>query len=274
MKVIFNQKCIEENQIVIKYTENNYFSGDFVNGFCWLFQSKILYWEYTYFQLMASLRKMRIDIPLTFTPELFESQIKILSEKLLISEGRVKITIYRNLKDSPPSFIIKFLSHKNFFINNDNEVDIYKEILVYPNLLSDMLIFQPINSIAKKYAKENNLQDVMLLNNEKRVARSISGNIFLIQDNMIVTPPSTEGATLSVLKKNFILFLREKTNYIHKEEPISPFEAQSADEFFILSDENGITPITRFRKKTFKKDKISFLTKKFIGYSLRQYPIK
>jgi branched-chain amino acid aminotransferase len=273
MKVIFNQKCIEENQLLVSYTENDYFSGDYVNGFCWLFQNKILYWECAYFQLMASMRKMRIDIPLSFTPELFESQIRILSEEWGISEGRIKITVYRNLQDHHPSFIIKFLSHKNFFVSTENEIDIYKEIFIYPNLLSELLIFHPINSIAKQYSKENGLQDVMLLNNEKRIARSVLGNIFLIRDNMIVTPPTTEGATLSVLKKNYIVFLREKTNYIYKEEPISPFEIQFADEFFILSDENGIMPINQFRKKSFKKDKTSLLTKKFIGYSLEQNPI-
>ncbi|MCO6565334.1 MAG: aminotransferase class IV [Apibacter sp.] len=273
MKVIFNQKCIEENQLLVSYTENDYFSGDYVNGFCWLFQNKILYWECAYFQLMASMRKMRIDIPLSFTPELFESQIRILSKEWGISEGRIKITVYRNLQDHHPSFIIKFLSHKNFFVSTENEIDIYKEIFIYPNLLSELLIFHPINSIAKQYSKENGLQDVMLLNNEKRIARSVLGNIFLIRDNMIVTPPTTEGATLSVLKKNYIVFLREKTNYIYKEEPISPFEIQFADEFFILSDENGIMPINQFRKKSFKKDKTSLLTKKFIGYSLEQNPI-
>ena len=268
MKIIFNQNCIEENQLVINYTENNYFSGDFVNGFCWLFQNKLLYWEYVYFQLMASMRKMRIDIPLAFTPELFEDQIKILSEKLNTTEGRVKITIYRNIQNHPPSFIIQILPHKNFFITTENEVDVYKEILIYPNLLSDLLIYQPLNSIAEQYARENELQDVILLNSEKRIARSVLGNIFLIQDNMIVSPPTTEGAIQSVLKKNYILFLREKTNYIFKEAPISPFEAQSADEFFILSDENGLLSLTRLRKKVFKKDQTRLLTKKFIGYSL------
>lgn len=271
MKIIFNQTCIEENQLNINYTENNYFSGDFVNGFCWLFQNKILYWEYVYFQLMASMRKMRIDIPLSFTPKLFESQIKILSEELHITQGRIKITVYRNTQSKSPSFVIKFLPYKNFIIDSENEIDVFKEILTYPNLLTEMLLYQPIDSIAKQYANENDLQDVILLNNEKRIARSILGNIFLIQDNMIMTPSSTEGSILSVLKKNFIIFLREKTDYVYREMPLSPFSAQSADEFFILSDENGIIPITKFRKKTFKKDIIGLLTKKFIGYSLEQY---
>ncbi|MDR2123118.1 MAG: aminotransferase class IV [Flavobacteriaceae bacterium] len=267
MKIIFNQNCIEEEDLFVNYTKKNYFSGDFVAGFCWFFQNKFLFWEDVYFQLMASLRKMRIKIPLSYTPEMFESQLRLLSDEMHISEGRIKITVFRD-PEQDTSFIIEFLPHQNFLSDTENEIDIYKEILIYPNLLSSISVFHPIDTVALQYVRENDLQEVILLNHEKRIARSISGNIFLIQDNNIYSNPASEGALISVLKKNFISFLREKTDFIYREENISPFLTQSADELFILSDEKGILPVTKNRKTIFKKNIIPSLTKKFIGYAL------
>ncbi len=267
MKIIFNQKSIEEEKLFIDYTKKNYFSGDFVNAFCWYFQSELLFWEDVYFQLMASMRKMRISIPLSYTPELFEKQIKLLAEELSLSQGRIKITVFRDISEEP-SFIIEFLPYQDFFSSTENEIDVYKEISVFPTLLSTISIFNPINPVAEQYAKENNLQELILLNHEKRIARAISGNIFLIHENVIYSNSTEEGAFISVLKKNFIRFLREKTDYIYREEPLSPFQTQSATELFILSDEKGIIPVTKIRKTTFKTEVTHLLTKKFIGFAL------
>jgi branched-chain amino acid aminotransferase len=269
MKIIFNQDCIEKEKLFINYTEKNYFSGDVVNAFCWMFQNKLLFWEEVYFQLMASMRKMRMEIPLSYTPEMFENQIRLLSEELNFNKGRVKLTVFRNFKEQP-SFIVEFLPYRDFFTHTEKEVDVYKEILVYPNLLSALYIFHPINHTASQYTRENNLDDVILLNHEKRIARTVSGNIFLIRDNNIYSNPTSEGAFISVLKKNFILFLRKKTDFIYKEETLSPFSTQSAHELFILSDEKGIIPIAKSRKTVFKKDISHSLTKKFIGFALEQ----
>ena len=272
MKIIFNQDCLEEKELLINYSSKNYFSGDLVNAYGWYFQSKLLFWEDIYFQLMASLRKMRISIPLSYTPEMFEKQIKLLFNELHLSQGRYKITVFSNPDSSDiPSFIIESLAYKDFFTLTVNEMDVYKEIPVCPTLISPLSVFHPVNRIAKQYARENDLQELILLNQEKRIARSISGNIFLMTDSTTIYSNSVaEGALLSPLKKNFITFLREKTEYVYREENISPFQTQSALEVFILSDEKGIIPVTKIRKNTFSSEQTRLLTKKFIGYALEQ----
>ncbi|MDR1877026.1 MAG: aminotransferase class IV [Flavobacteriaceae bacterium] len=267
MKIFFNQNCVEEEELFVDYTEKSYFSGDYVTAFCWFFQNKLLFWEDVYFQLMSSMRKMRMKIPLSYTPEMFENKIKSLSDELLLSKGRIKITVFRHYPQEP-SFSIEFLPYKDFFSDSGNEIDVYKEIPVFPDLLSAISVFHPVNTVAAQYAVENDLQDVLLLNHEKRIARSIYGNIFLIQDNIILSNPTAEGALLSALKKNFLIFLRKKTDFIYREEPISPFLTQSASELFILSDEKGIIPVTKIRKTILKRDEIHLLTKKFIGFAL------
>lgn len=266
MKVIFNQEIIKEKDLLIGYNQKNYFSGDFVNVYCWIFQHRLIFWEDVYFQLMANMRKMRISIPMSYTPQMFENQIKLLCKENEIYKGCTKITVFRNL--NTPSFIIEFLPYKDFFISAENKMEVYKDIIISPSLLSAISIFHPINLIADQYAKENQLQEVILLNGEKRISRSIFGNIFLVNNNVILSNPNSEGAFISCLKKNFLIFLRQKTEFIYKEECISPFQTQSANEIFILSDQKGIIPINKIRKTTFNTEITHYLAKKFIGYAL------
>lgn len=269
MAIIFNQEYLEEGSVFFNNTKKSIFSGYYVNSFCWLFQGDLIFWEDTYFQLMASLRKMRMEIPISFTPEMFKSQILLLSEKLSLSNGLAKISAFRDdSKNEKLSFIIELID-KNFLTScKEGEIDFFKEILIYPNLLSAIEIFHPINEVASQYAKENEMVDVILLNNEKRIARSIKGNIFLIKENIIYSPPISEGAMISSIRKNFIPFLREKTNYIYKEEAMSPFTVQSSDEVFILGDKTGTISILKSRKNSFSIHQTELLMKKFIGYAV------
>ncbi|MDR3272319.1 MAG: aminotransferase class IV [Flavobacteriaceae bacterium] len=269
MKIIFNHQAIDEENLLIKYTEHSLFSGDYVQAFCWFFQKKLLFWEDVYFQLMASMRKMRMEIPQNFTPELFEKEIVDLINENLSTQGTVKITVFRK-SDSAVDYVSEILPYKNFIELQDNELDIYKEINIFPNLLSGIYIFQPVNLPARKYAQENDLQEVIILNDKKNIARAVSGNIFMIQNNEIRSNPPFDGAFLSSLKKNFITFLREETDYIYREETLSPFQTQSVQEIFILSDEKGVIPVTKIRKTTFSTDRTLFLVKKFIGYAVKK----
>ncbi|TWP24453.1 hypothetical protein ETU10_04210 [Apibacter muscae] len=269
MAIIFNQEYLEEGSVFFNNTKKSIFSGYYVNSFCWLFQGDLIFWEDTYFQLMASLRKMRMEIPISFTPEMFKSQILLLSEKLSLSNGLAKISAFRDdSRQEKISFIIELIDEKFLSISKSSEIDFFKEILIYPNLLSAIEIFHPINEVASQYAKENEMVDVILLNNEKRIARSMKGNVFLIRENIIYSPPISEGAMISSIRKNFIQFLREKTSFIYKEEPMSPFSVQSSAEVFILGDKTGAISILKSRKNSFSTHQTELLMKKFIGYAI------
>ena len=106
--------------------------------------------------------------------------------------------------------------------------------------------------MASIYAKENTLDNCVLLNERKFVVESINGNIFVIKDNIIKTPPIGEGCVKVIMRKKIIELLSKNNDYILKEEAISPFELQKADEVFITNAIIGIQPVTNYKKTTFK----------------------
>ena len=99
------------------------------------------------------------------------------------------------------------------------------------------------------YAQENDLQNCLLLNNEKNVVEALNGNLFMLMGNKLITPPIDEGCLNGITRKK-ILELANKIEGIEVvQEPISPFDLQKADELFITNIIIGIQPITQYRKK-------------------------
>ena len=131
------------------------------------------------------------------------------------------------------------------------ELDLIKEINVNTNLLSNIRVHNPENIYAEIYAKENDLDEVILLNPNKRIARSISGNLLFLEGNIIKIPKQTEGAYISPLMENFVTFVHKHRLVEIQESEMIAFESQKAEEILMISDEKGIFSVTKIRNKIF-----------------------
>jgi len=140
-------------------------------------------------------------------------------------------------------------------LTGENEIDVYKDFAVNTAFYSLVNTFRPEENIAEIYRLENGYEDIILLNANKRMARSLKGNIFVINDQTIRTPKKEEGVITSVLRTNFIKKINDSENFKVEEADIFPFEIQKAEEVFILIDGIGILPITQNRKKIYTTDK-------------------
>ena len=109
----------------------------------------------------------------------------------------------------------------------------------------------PENVYASIYANENDLDDVILLNPEKRIARTVLGNLLLLEENVIKVPKQTEGAYISPLMENFVTFVFKNNLATIEEAELSAFESQKAEEILMISDEKGVFSVTKIRNKEF-----------------------
>lgn len=224
--------------------------------------SKILFLEDHYFRLMASMRVVRMEIPMNFTMEYLEEQILSLVAKIGVSgSARARITVFRNdggyylPKTQTVSFLVHAIALENTLYSFDQkkyEVDLYKDFYVTKQLLSSIKTTNRIlNITASIFADENGLDNCLLLNDTKNVVEAIQGNIFMLMGNKLITPPVSEGCLNGVMRKQ-ILELARKTEGIEVvEDVISPFDLQKADELFVTNVIKGIQPITKYRKKEF-----------------------
>lgn len=265
-----NGEPVSNKQAVLNVTNRAIAYGDALFETLRVVKGSISFWEDHYFRLMSSMRILRMEIPMNFTLEYLENEILTAIQSNGISTDnsvRVKLTVYRESSGlyTPDSndigyFIqVKPLSSDKFELNNIADdsyvVDLFKDHYVHQGLLSNLKSTNRIiNTLAGIFAKENNFQNLLLLNHNKRLVEAINGNVFLVKKDMIYTPPLTDGCINGVFRKQILQVIAKKTDYKLEEVSISPFELQKSDEVFITNTITGITSVSKYRKKQFRQE--------------------
>jgi branched-chain amino acid aminotransferase len=224
----------------------------------------LLFWEDHYFRLMASMRILRMEIPMNFTMEFLQEEIENLLQKKQIQKtaAKVRLSVFREEGGlyTPNVNTVQYLIQaetldSEFYTieEGDYEVDLFKDHYVTPGLLSSLKTNNKIiNVLGSIYAKENKLANCLLLNTNKQVIEALNGNLFVVKGNHIKTAPLVDGCLRGIMRKQLIDILLVAKDYEFEEAPISPFELQKADELFISNVITGIQPISKYRKKIYE----------------------
>ncbi|WP_366187163.1 aminotransferase class IV [Flavobacterium ovatum] len=260
----FNGTIVAEEANIL--TQNRGFLyGDAVFETVKISNGVILFLEDHYFRLMASMRVVRMEIPMNFTMEYFEEQLLLVAQaNNLVESARVRITVCRNDGGYylPTTNEVSFLIHASVLeelqysiASKEYEVDLFKDFYITKQLLSSIKTTnRMLNITASVFASENGLDNCLLLNDSKNVVEAIEGNIFMVLGNKLITPPVAEGCLNGVMRKQILVLAKKIENLEVVEEVISPFDLQKADELFITNVIKGVQPITKYRKKSFKTE--------------------
>ena len=269
----FNGKILE-NSTILSPQNRGYAYGDALFETIKVVHGKILFWEDHYFRLMASMRIMRMEIPMNFTMEFLEAQMlqTLVANNLSKGSSRAKLQVHRKAgglytpSTNDISFIISVKPvNEDFYLLNDDtyEVDLFKDYYVSPSLLSTLKTNnKALNVLGSIYAKENSLNNCLLLNTSKQVVEALNGNVFLVKDNIIKTSPLSDGCLKGVMRTQLINIIKALPEYELVEDSISPFEIQKADEMFITNVITGIQPVTKYRKKMYINEVSKLLLQK------------
>ena len=254
---------IQDSDLQLTVSNRSFLYGDGVFETLKIVNNKILFFEDHYFRLMASMRIVRMEIPMIFTMEYLEEQILKLVEVLAIKDAaRVRFTVFRNEggfylpNDNSISFVIQASKLENIRYKIPKiqfEVDLYKDFIVPRQLLSTLKTANKITHVtASIFAKENQLDSALLINETKNVIEAANGNLFMLMGNKLITPPISEGCLNGIMRKQIISLAKQIDSVEVIEAAISPFDLQKADELFITNVIVGIQPITKYRKKEFE----------------------
>ena len=254
---------IQDSDLQLTVSNRSFLYGDGVFETLKIVNNKILFFEDHYFRLMASMRIVRMEIPMTFTMEFLEEQILKLVGLLAIKDAaRVRFTVFRNEggfylpNDNSISFVIQASKLENIRYKISKiqfEVDLYKDFIVPRQLLSTLKTANKITHVtASIFAKENQLDSTLLINETKNVIEAANGNLFMLMENKLITPPISEGCLNGIMRKQIISLAKQINSVEVIEAAISPFDLQKADELFITNVIIGIQPITKYRKKEFE----------------------
>lgn len=253
---------IQENSSILIENNRGFLFGDSVFETIKMLDNKVLFLEDHYFRLMASMRICRMEIPMNFTMEYFESQILNLIQSLNNSNSyRVRFTVYRDSEGFylPKSRNVQFIvtassldSNLYVFGKEHYEVELYKDFYVSKQLLSTLKTNNKMLQITGSiFAEENGYANCLVLNDEKNVVEALQSNIFMKTGNVVSTPPVSDGCLNGIMRKQILEILKKIEGIEVKETSISPFDLQKADELFLTNVISGIQPITKYRKKEY-----------------------
>ncbi len=270
----FDGKLISDSSSYLNAENSLFARGDGLVEAVRVVQGKVVFWEDHYLRLMASMRILRMEIPMNFTMEFLEEELKRTIRESGLTDKAVVGRFYvfpRNTKvcgdpDRSVSYLIQLKTLSSpFYLHEDSpyEVDLYKDFYVQAGMLSTLpIVSRVLENTGSVYARENGYADCILLNDLKNVVQTLKGNLFLAVNNKIKTPPLADGCQNNVLRKKVIELIEKSQEYDIEEASISPFELQKADELFIAEISSGILSVTRYRRTEFKKEvAVNFLGK-------------
>lgn len=268
----FNGELYRDDDTILNHDNRGFLYGDALFETIRVVNGHIYFLEDHYLRLMSSMRILRMEIPMNFTMEFFEDEIKKTTRANENAQAhRIRFSVFRNSgglytpKTNDTSYVVSAKKLETPFYVLDElpyEVELFKDFFVNKDMLANLKTNNKVlHVVAGVFAKENDYANCLLLNLEKSVVEAINGNLFLVSGNTIKTPPLKDGCLDGIIRKKLISVLKDDEHLKVVEESISPFELQKADEIFITNTISGIIPVTKYRKKEFNSD----IAKKLVG---------
>jgi len=255
MFISFNGKITPSDQPVLQASNRSYRYGDGLFETMKLDQGKILLEELHFRRLMKGLELLKFERPKLFSTGKLAAEIIQLAEKNQVRElGRVRLSVFRGNgglydADRALQYLIECWPLPDSFSRmNENGL----EIGIYPDAPKQVSLFSGLKSanflpytMASIYAKENRLNDCLLLNQEGHIADSTIANLFICKDGQFITPGPEQGAVDGVMR-NYLVREMRAARYEVEEGPVSISALESANEVFLSSAIHGVKWVRRF----------------------------
>lgn len=270
--VNINGQIYANDDAFISIFNTSLISGDLIFENIIVSRNKVLFYEDHYFNLLSSMRILKIKIPMSFTPEFLEKQLLSLYAKSGFVDDNIlmRILICNNVASKVNPNSVKYYIYDTQKIDYSSSnfekytLDVFKDYFKNTGLLSNLTTNnQLIKRIGLRYCEENDFNDCVILNNSKTISETLKGNIFMVMNDKIITPPLKDGSTNNVIRTKIIeLINNDIEGFDVIEQSLSVFDIQKSDELFISNINFGIQPVRKFRKKVFTDEITSLIMNK------------
>jgi branched-chain amino acid aminotransferase len=258
-----NGETLARDQFTTRVDNHSYRYGDGLFETMKVKNERILLRDLHFERLFSSLTVLRIPTPKFFTAEHLAREIIETCRKNKCAQlGRVRLSVTRGnggLYDADENFqwIIEcwpLNASTNKLNENGLIIDIFPDVKkscdIFSNLKSASHLPYVMGAV---YAKENKLNDCLLLNTYGRICDSTIANVFWVKDGNIFTPPLKEGCIAGVMRR-FLIESAQGSRYKVQEQSCEVNELEEADEVFLTNAIQGIRWVKQFRDKSFGND--------------------
>lgn len=258
--LFFNDSYIDNSALHLHADNRSFKYGDGLFETIFISNKKAAFLDLHLQRLKQGMELLRINIPEEWQIDFFQEKITALCVLNNFQHARCRLTVWRGGKGhyTPMSndaqlLIELFRRPSGDYLLNDTGLHLgeYNAISKPRNALS---AFKTANALvyvlAAKYAHEQNIDDVVVLNDDGGIADCISSNIFLYRQNRLITPAVSEGGVNGIMKKVVMQVCRLEGIEI-SEQKLTPDELADGHEIFLTNAIHGIQWVKTFRQRTY-----------------------
>lgn len=255
-----NGKVQPAEEPALLVTNRSFRYGDGLFETMKLMNGRILLKEFHFERLYAGMNTLKMDTIFSLKEEKLQKEIYMLCEKNRCEDlARVRFTVFRGNgglydENQSPGYTIECWpldTSVNELNANGLVIDIFpdarKSCDVFSNLKSSGGL---IYAIAAVNAKENRLNDCLVLNTEGNIADSTIANIFLISNGKVITPALSQGCVAGVMRRHLMEILKSSGKKV-EETAVTVEDVLLADEVFLTNAIKGIRWVRQIRDKTY-----------------------
>jgi branched-chain amino acid aminotransferase len=248
--LFYNGKTVRSDKLLISPNNRSFRYGDgFFETIKWA-NGAILHEKLHLERLFHSLETLQFIPPTYFNASYIINAINSLIQKNQHHFlARVRITIFRgeggiyDQQNHFPNLIIQTwdLNPSNNHLNeNGMDIGIFKLAVKsadhYSSLKTNNYLSYVMGAL---WAKEQHLNDAILLNSDGNIADSTIANVFIVINGRIKTPALSEGPVAGIMRR-FLINQLKMNNYEVEEGVVSVEEMQNANEIWLTNAIYGI----------------------------------
>jgi branched-chain amino acid aminotransferase len=120
------------------------------------------------------------------------------------------------------------------------------------------------NIIAKIECIRANVPEAIMLNAQGHVAECTGDNIFVLKNNILITPPTWEGALDGITRGAVMELAKNKLKLLVKEDVLTQYHVYTADECFLTDTAAEVIPVVKVDGRFIADGKTGKVTAKLV----------
>lgn len=257
----YNDNIVSESELKISPFNRAFRYGDGLFETLLVVNKNPVFIRYNLQRLLKGMDLLSFEIPKVWSDTYFSSAIQLLCDKNKLRNARCKISVWRSgdglysPEKNAPALLIELTKHpaNTFALNTEGlTVGINENYLRLMHPLSSCKTANALHYVlAAKFAQAQKLDNVILMNTEKKLADAVGANIFLVMNNAVFTTLEMNGGVEGTMQK---IICEHAAAWKIKLERIemAKKELLMADEFFLTNAIHGVQWVKQFEEKTYQ----------------------
>lgn len=260
MYINYNGRIIGQQDFFIAAQNRSFLYGDGLFETIKIFRGKALFFNQHYVRFIEGLDTLQMELPEHWSVPFFKKQVEELAEKNAQTHARVRLTFWRSEggfytpENNTAEYIIQsFPLETEFYTINSagNTLGIFNDI---PKNANALAAYKTANALpyimGGLYARQQQLDDVVILNTAGRPVETLHSNIFIVHEKKMITPEVSEGCVNGVMRRVLIKMCRQMQIDV-VESKISVDDILAADSVFTTNTIQGIQWVGQFGKSIY-----------------------